>query len=231
MLKVIFNGASGRMGSALVPLLQQASNIDLVALTNKNDDLGATIQSTAANCVIDFTVPNAAYQNTKIIIQNNARPIIGTSGLSDTEVDSIRSMCAEKKLGGLIVPNFCISAILMQQFAAKAAPWFTHAEIIERHHKQKLDAPSGTAIATAKTIAAHNKALADDNNKFAIAIESQRLDNIFAEQDVIFNSAAESLRIAQKSTARSCMLPGVLLACDKIMQLTKLEIGLAQFLL
>jgi 4-hydroxy-tetrahydrodipicolinate reductase len=231
MINVIFNGASGRMGSALVPLLQKSELINLVAQTARCDDLGAAIQQHNPDCVIDFTIPSCVFENAKIIIENNARPIIGTSGLNDAQITSLRQMCADKQLGGLIVANFSISAILMQEFSNIAAKWFHDVEITERHHKQKLDAPSGTAISTAKSICAANKDIAKSNQEYGVAIQSQRLDNIFAEQDVTFSNQSESLCIAQKSTARAGMIDGVILACQQVMQLNKLEIGLAKFLL
>ena len=119
----------------------------------------------------------------------------------------------------------------MQDFAAKAAKWFTHAHITERHHRQKLDSPSGTAIASANKITQINPKLAKPTNEYGITIESQRLDDIFAEQEILFNNNNESLRIEQKATSRACMHAGVLLACEQVVQLKHLEIGLEQFLL
>ena len=230
MIKIIFNGASGRMGQALVPLLQQNPEIDIVAATSRRDNLNTAINATKPDCVIDFTVPDAAYNNALTIIQNGVHPIIGTSGLKQNEINALSQECTARQLGGLIVPNFSISAILMQDFASKAAKWFSDVRIIERHHKQKLDAPSGTAIASANKITDANRVLQKQEHEYGIEIESQRLDNIFAEQEIIFHNKTESLSIEQKANSRDCMLDGVVLACKKVSTLEKLEIGLAQFL-
>ena len=153
-IKIIVNGAKGKMGRIAVAAVNSKPEFNLVAETGRNDDLAQVIKSHQANIVIDFTVPDSAFNNANQIINAGARPVIGTTGLTAEQITQLTSQCAEKKLGGIIVPNFSLGAVLMMRYAQDAAKYLPEVEIIEMHHPQKLDAPSGTAIKTAQMMSA-----------------------------------------------------------------------------
>ncbi len=238
-ISVIINGANGKMGSETVIAVNNDPALELVASLNRHDDLGKTIRETRANCVIDFTSPQAAFQNTKIIIENNAHPIIGTTGLSSQQIAELQELAMQKKLGGLIAPNFSIGAVLMMHFSREAAAFFPDVEIIEMHHEKKKDAPSGTAIKTAELIAENLDASlkqtinCEESHPGAlgakykdIPIHSVRLPGLVAHQQVIFGGHSETLTIRHDSIHRKCFMPGVVLACKKVAALNQLVYGL-----
>lgn len=238
MIRVIVNGASGRMGQETVKALAQANDFKIVAQTGHDDDLAALIQSSSAEVVVDFTRPDCVYENTKTIIEQGAHPVIGTTGLSQQQIIELQSLAKQKQLGGLIVPNFSIGAILMMKFAQQAAHYLPHVEIIEMHHDKKLDAPSGTAVKTAHMIAATRASQPDlpqckesitgarGGNYENIPIHSIRLPGFLAHQMVIFGGEGETLTIKHDSISRTCFMPGVLLACRKVTALKELVYGL-----
>ncbi len=238
LTRVIVNGARGKMGALACHTLQNHPEFELVAQLTKEDDLGQAILNTKAEIVVDLTRADVAYQNSLTIIEHGANPVIGTTGLLPDQIQKLSSLCETKHLGGLIVPNFSISAVLMMLFAAKAAEYFSEVEIIEAHHQQKLDAPSGTALKTAEMIASARK---NPKNKLnlkelipgvrggmhnEVPIHSLRLPGILARQEVIFGSTGETLSIIDNSIDRSCFMPGIVLACQKVGSLNKLIYGL-----
>src|SRR3990167_2080902 len=150
--KIIVNGAQGKMGRIITAQIETVSDFELVASTDRDDDLADTIDRTRADIVIDFTTPQAIFSNAQTIIAGNARPVIGTTGLTLVQIEELTQQCHTKKLGGIIAPNFSIGAVLMMKYAQDAARYFSDVEIIEMHHQEKLDAPSGTAIKTAQMI-------------------------------------------------------------------------------
>lgn len=223
MLKIIINGANGKMGRVSKEFLSQQNDIEIVATLTQSDDLINTIQKTSANIVVDFTTPEAVFGNAQRIISSGAHPIIGTTGLKDEQINTLQATCAEKKLGGIIAPNFSIGALLMMRFAKEAAHHFQQAEIIEKHHPHKKDAPSGTALKTA--------ALMNESKKFShLPIHSIRLPGILAEQTVLFGAPGETLNIEHRAIDRSCYMPGLLLACKTVTKLTELIYGLEHIL-
>lgn len=237
-ISVIVNGAQGKMGELACNTLEQHPGFTLAAGLSKNDDLGRIIKETQAKIVVDLTRADCVYKNTKTIIQQGAHPVIGTSGLLEEQIKELTEDCEIQQLGGIIVPNFSISAVLMMMFAKKAAEYLTEVEIIETHHQGKLDAPSGTALKTAEMIAQSRKHL---KNKLAlkelipgarggtfkdINIHSLRLPGVLARQEVIFGNFGETLTIKHDSIDRSSFMPGVLLACEKVLELNTLIYGL-----
>jgi len=238
IIKVIVNGAKGRMGSETVKAISDDPELDLVASLGRQDNLAGAIQSTRADCVVDLTCPTAVYANTKMIIENNAHPIIGTTGLTPEQIKECIELCARKKLGGLIAPNFSLGAVLMMQFAKQAAEYFPDVEIIEMHHEKKLDAPSGTALKTAELIAenstldkteihckeSHAGALGAKYQ--SIPIHSIRLPGLVAHQQVMFGGHSETLTIRHDSIHRQSFMPGILMACKKTPKLDTLVYGL-----
>lgn len=237
-IRVLVNGANGRMGKETVSAISNDAAFELVASCNHDDDLEQAIKNSHAQIVIDFTAPQAVYDNTKKIINANAHPVIGTTGLSSQQIAELQELAAAKKLGGIIAPNFCIGALLMMRFAAEAANYFAAVEIIELHHDNKKDAPSGTAIKTAEMIAKNRKQIPIDKTetenppgsrggvKDDIHIHSIRLPGFVAHQEVIFSGPGECLTIRHDSIQRSAYMPGVLLACKKVLELEQLVYGL-----
>jgi 4-hydroxy-tetrahydrodipicolinate reductase len=224
-IKVLINGYQGKMGQAAVKAITDAPDLDLVATCGREDDLAHHIASSKAQVVVDLTSPESVYLNTKTIIANHAHPVIGTTGLSGEEINELQALSAAKQLGGIIAPNFSLGAILMMHYAAQAAQHFASAEIIELHHAQKKDAPSGTAIKTAELMQAAR------HNEQSIPIHSIRLPGLVAHQAVIFGGPGETLTIRHDSIDRSCFMPGILLACRKVIGLKQLIYGLDQLIL
>lgn len=240
--RVIINGANGKMGVEACDTIDKHPEFELVARLNRHDNLAKAIIDTRAHIVIDLTRADCVFENSLTIIEQGAHPIIGTSGLISAQIKELTALCEEKQLGGIIAPNFSIGAVLMMLFAAKAAEYLPEVEIIETHHQQKLDAPSGTALKTAEMIAAARK---NPKNKLAlhelvlgarggshqdINIHSLRLPGVVACQEVVFGSQGETLSIKHNSIDRNCFMPGVILACQKVMTLNTLVYGLEHVL-
>lgn len=236
--RVIINGALGKMGTLACEILEKQDDFEIVGRLTKQDDLASAIKDTKAHIVIELTRADCVYQNSLIIINQGARPVIGASGLIESQVAELSALCQSETRGGVIAPNFSIGAILMMMFSAKAAEYFSEIEIIEAHHQQKLDAPSGTALKTAEMIA---KAKKKSKNSLelkeiihgvrggihhGINIHSIRLPGVLAHQQVIFGSAGETFTLSHNTIDRTCFMPGILLACQKVMALDHLVYGL-----
>lgn len=239
MIKVIINGAQGKMGKTTVETIAAESDLKLVAETGRQDDLGAMIKKHDADVVVDLTAPTSIFEQTQTIIENNARPVIGTSGLSLDQVETLKKQCEEKSLGGIIAPNFSLTAVLMMRYARDAAKYFPTAEIIEMHHPQKLDAPSGTAKKTADLMHEARHAVADNQphqdlargeNYQGVTIHSVRMPGLVAHQMVLFGGQDETLTIRQDSISRKSFMPGIFLSCRKVMELDHLIYGLENIL-
>lgn len=240
--RVIVNGASGKMGTLACETINNHPDFQLVASLGRNDNLEKAILDTKAQIVIELTRADCVYENSLVIINNNAHPVIGASGLLPEQILTLQELCAEKKLGGIIAPNFSIGAILMMRFAAAAAHFLPEAEIIEAHHQQKLDAPSGTALKTAEMIAAARR---DGKNHLPLKellpgargathhdvnIHSLRLPGILARQQVVFGNTGETLTITHDSIDRASFMPGVVLSCQRVLKIDKLYYGLEHLL-
>lgn len=240
--RVIVNGAAGKMGMLACQAIEAHADFELVGALSRQDDLEQLIQDKQADIVVDLTRADSVYSNSLTIIKAGAHPVIGTTGLLGEQIHYLQQLCEQKKLGGIIVPNFSIAAVLMMHFAAKAARFLPEVEIIEAHHQQKYDAPSGTAMKTAELIA---EARQGDKNKLQshelisgargalyqdIPIHSVRLPGILARQQVIFGNSGETLTIIHDSIDRSAFMPGLILSCQKVMQIDRLYYGLDKFL-
>lgn len=240
--RVIINGAQGKMGSLACETIEQSPDFVLVARLGRGSDLPSTIEQTKAAIVIDLTRADAAYSNTLAIIERGAHPVIGTSGLNPDQIHFLQACCEKKNLGGIIAPNFSIAAVLMMQFSAIAARYLDDVEIIEAHHPQKYDAPSGTAMKTAEMIATNRDKLATPISTKEIIdgarggihqginIHSLRLPGLLARQDVIFGNPGETLSISHNSIDRASFMPGLLLCCRKVVTLSSLYYGLESLL-
>lgn len=222
-IKVIVAGFKGRMGSTAVDMIKNDSELELAALldpfaaekeidgvpvfTDKSDLVGLD-----AEVWVDFTIPKVAYENTHFALENGFRPVVGTTGFTQEQIADLMTLSADKKLGGLIAPNFAIGAVLLMEFAAKASKYFPDLEIIELHHDKKKDAPSGTAVKTAELIrearAYKKQGAADEEETLAGArgaefdgfrIHSVRLPGLVAHQEVIFGAQGEGLTLRHDS--------------------------------
>lgn len=241
-VQVIVNGASGKMGLLACETIENHPEFTLLAKLSSKDCLSTAIQELHPKIVIDLTRADCVYSNALAIINAGVHPVIGTSGLQKKEIDHLQQIAKEKKLGGIIAPNFSISAILMMHFAAKAAHYLPDVEIIEAHHLQKFDAPSGTAIKTAamieqartdnieKTHPQTDSSKARGEIHHGVPIHSLRLPGVVASQQVIFGSRGETLTIAQNSIDRTCFMPGIVLCCQKVLGLTSLYYGMDELL-
>jgi 4-hydroxy-tetrahydrodipicolinate reductase len=241
-IRVLVNGAQGKMGQETVKALTATSEFNVVGVTGKNDNLAAAICDTQAHVVVDFTVAGAGYEIAKTIIANNAHPVIGTSGFTQQQIDDLTQRCATKQLGGIIVPNFSLGAVLMMKYAQDCVRYFPHVEIIELHHDRKADAPSGTAMKTADMLAEkRTPPIAKVNEKELlpgargavkqdIHIHSIRLPGLIAHQEIIFGTLGETFTLRHDTFQREAFMPGVLLACEKVLTLKQLVHGLEHVL-
>jgi len=243
MTRVALAGYQGRVGQALVPVLEEAPDIDYVGGVGRGDDLGSFLRRHRPEMLVDFTRPEAALHNALAAVAAGAVPIVGTSGLRKDEVARLRTACAAAGLGGIVAPNFAVGAVVMIWLAEHAAPFFDGVEILEMHHEGKADAPSGTAVATARAIAAARaggfeaKPAAKENlpgtrggSLDGIAIHSVRLPGLIAEQEVQFGLPGQVLTISHRTTSRDAFAPGVLLAVRRLRKETTFYDGLGALL-
>lgn len=215
---ILINGAFGRMGELACKTIEVHPDFVLLAQTGKHDDLDQAIHIHQPDIVVDFTTAHCVWENVQKILQHRVYPIIGTSGLRKEQIEQIVEQSKSKKQGGLIIPNFSIGAVLQMRCAEKIARYFAKAEIIEIHHEKKVDAPSGTALRTAERI--------QQVSTCVPPIHSIRLPSFVAEQEVIFGANAETMSITHKVLSREAYMPGLVLACQKVMQLTQIHVGL-----
>ena len=240
-IQILINGAKGKMGATTVLAIGNEADMSLVAATDREDDLALALKTHQPDVVIDFTSADASWQNLQTIIGHGAKPVIGSSGLTLEQIDQAKALCKDKKLGGIIAPNFSIGAILMMRYAQDCAKYLSDVEIIETHHPAKLDAPSGTAMKTAEMIADNRKTkTANDSRELIkgalgakhcdIPIHSLRLPGTIANQSVIFGGPGQTLTITHNTLDRMSFMPGVFLACRHVMASTELTYGLANII-
>jgi len=242
-IPVLVNGAKGRMGQQVVAAVQAEDGLELVARTDLGDDLPAALAASGARVAVDFTHPSCAYANAEAIIAAGVHPVIGTTGFEGDQVARLQAQAAQRRLGGLIAPNFALGAVLMMRFAQEAARVLPHVEIIELHHDGKAEAPSGTAIKTAEMIAEvrpHAPVPQVDSRElspgargargYPVPIHSVRLPGHVAHQEVILGGLGETLRIRHDSVSRDSFMPGVMLAVKRVVHLERLLYGLEQLL-
>ena len=244
MIKVAVIGARGRMGSEVVKAVNEAKDLELVAQLDLGDSLDALLASGAV-VAVDFTTPDSVMANLEFLISHNINAVVGTTGFDDARIAKIKSLLASSKSGVLIAPNFAIGAVLMMEFATKAAKYFESAEIIELHHPNKVDAPSGTASRTAELMSAARKeaglpVMPDatttslDGARGAtvgdIPVHSVRLRGLVAHQEVLLGGIGETLSIRHDSIDRVGFMPGVLLGVRKVVTHPGLTFGLENFM-
>jgi 4-hydroxy-tetrahydrodipicolinate reductase len=244
MIKVAVLGARGRMGSEVVKAVNEANDLELVAQLDLGDSLDLLVSS-GAQVAVDFTTPDSVMANLEFLISKNINAVIGTTGFDDARIAKIKSLLASSKSGVLIAPNFAIGAVLMMEFATKAAKYFESAEIIELHHPNKVDAPSGTAARTAELMskARREAKLAPmpdatstslDGARGAtvgdIPVHSVRLRGLVAHQEVLLGGIGETLSIRHDSIDRVGFMPGVLLGVRQVVTHPGLTFGLENFM-
>lgn len=240
---VLVNGAKGRMGQEVVKAVTAAPDLELVDQTDLGDDLIARIKASQAQAVVDFTTAAVAFENTRKILEAGVHPVVGTSGLLTEQVAELQQLAEDKGVGGLIAPNFAIGAVLLMKYAQDAAKYLPDVEVIELHHNRKADAPSGTAVKTAQLIAEARqeipKALVEEKELFegargsevhGVRVHSLRLPGLVAHQEVIFGGTGETLTIRHDSIHRESFMPGVCLACRKVIGTQQLFYGLEHLL-
>ena len=244
MIKVAVLGSRGRMGSEVVKAVNEAKDLELVAELDLGDSLD-TLVSAGAQVVVDFTTPDSVMANLEFVISKNIHAVIGTTGFDDARIAKIKSLLSTSKSGVLIAPNFAIGAVLMMEFATKAAKYFESAEIVELHHPNKVDAPSGTAVRTAELMSAARKeaglsagpdatTTSLDGARGAtvgqIPVHSVRLRGLVAHQEVLLGGIGETLTIRHDSIDRVGFMPGVLLGVRQVVDHPGLTFGLENFM-
>lgn len=244
-LRVAVLGAAGRMGRTVVEAVQGAPDLELVAAMDRSDDV-RSLASTGAQVAVDFTVPSVTEANVTALIDQGIHAVVGTTGWTPQALDRLRDALADRPgTGVLIAPNFALGAVLAMRFAAMAARWFESVEVVELHHPDKVDAPSGTARHTAEAIA---RARADaglgpipdatttgiDGARGAdvdgVRVHAVRLRGLTAHEEILLGNPGEQLTIRHDSFDRVSFMPGVLHAVRAIGAKPGLTVGLDQLL-
>jgi 4-hydroxy-tetrahydrodipicolinate reductase len=272
-IPVIVNGAAGKMGREVIKAVTQARDLKLVGaidispeyqdqdagelaglseplevpITNQLEALLGYVagdRQSPPGVMVDFTHPDGVYDNIRSAIAYGIRPVVGTTGLSPEQINDLADFAEKASTGCLIIPNFSIGMVLLQQAAVTASQYFDYVEIIELHHNQKADAPSGTAIQTAQLLGemgkAFNSPIVKETEKLpgargslaeeGIRIHSVRLPGLIAHQEVIFGAPGQIYTLRHDTSDRSCYMPGVLLAIRQVSQLKSLVYGLDKIL-
>jgi 4-hydroxy-tetrahydrodipicolinate reductase len=213
-----------------VAAVEASSDMALAAGLHRDSDVAAVLQAERPQVLIDFTVPPAAVAHARAALAEGVAPVVGTTGIGVEEVDELERTCRERGLGGCVIPNFAIGAVLLSHFAAMAAPYFDDVEIEERHHSAKLDSPSGTALATARAVAKARQAAGAQSGAPAsqgpgrgqlvegVPVHSLRLSGVLAEQEAVLSSAGQTLSLIHRTTSRSCYGPGLLQAIRAVLR-------------
>lgn len=242
MIRVGVFGAKGRMGSEVCRAVDDDDELELVAMVELDDSPQALLDA-GVQVAVDFTTPDAVKDNIRFCLDNGIHSVVGTTGLSDSDRTEIAGWASTSTANVFIAPNFAIGAVLMMDFAARAAAHFDTAEIVERHHERKLDAPSGTALRTAELMNAarvlpwrtpekETETLQGSRggDVDGIHIHSLRVPGSVAHQEVVLGTAGETLTIRHDSLDRASFMPGVILAIKKVQSLDGLTVGLEKLI-
>ena len=260
---VLVSGACGRMGQEVVRTIVQETNDNLIGAYDKKDvganiisklgldapeakiygDLQQAIDQLQPEVIIDFTSPEVVMENIELALKNKVHMIVGTTGITEADMEKISDWSHQANKNILIVPNFALGAVLLMKYSAQIAKYMNQVEIIELHHDEKIDAPSGTAVKTAELINQNR-----DNNqekkveeieklkgarggkKDDLHIHSVRLPGLVAHQEVIFGGEGQTLKLRHDSYDRKSFMPGVRMALEKIEDLDGLVYGLEHLL-
>lgn len=245
MIKVAVIGASGRMGKAVVAAVQAAEDLELVAELDASDDLAEAVRA-KAEVAVDFTVPEASEANVHALIELGLHAVVGTSGWTTEALDRVSEHLKERpELGVLVAPNFALGAVLAMRLSAAAAKYFESVEIVELHHPDKVDAPSGTAVHTAAGIAAARAeagvgpspdATAKDPDGArgalvdGVRVHAVRLRGLVAHEEILMGNPGEQFTIRHDSFDRVSFMPGVLLAVRSVERHPGLTVGLDRYM-
>jgi 4-hydroxy-tetrahydrodipicolinate reductase len=260
-IAVLVHGALGKMGQQVLSALCRDSAVEPIAAVDLGADqehlrlpdgsgeiplssqLEPVIMSSKPDVLVDFSTAAAVIPMVRTAAKHHIDLVIGTTGLSAAELDEMEQLCREYDIGAIVAPNFSLGAVLMVQLAKVAAKFFDYAEVIEMHHERKTDAPSGTAITTAKEMTeARGKAFSYRSPEKeslvgsrgaqyqGVALHSLRMPGLLAHQEVIFGGAGETLRIRHDTISRECYMPGVILAIKEVGQIKGLVFGLDRLL-
>ena len=249
MIKIAVCGANGKMGKEVCQTVINDPSTELVAKIDIcGDDVYSSIEKAfnevKIDVLVDFTQPDSIFGNAKFCLNNGIKIVIGTTGLSDGQIRELNDLSVKNNTGCLIAPNFSTGAVLMMMFSQMAAKYFDNAEIIELHHNQKKDAPSGTAIKTALMMSEAKKTFKSGNcpetetiqgarggsSYSDIQIHSVRMPGFMASQEVIFGSNGQVLKIRHDSTDRKCYMDGVMLAVKHVFDKNDFVYGLENIL-
>lgn len=270
VIRVAVSGAAGRMGREVVKAVCAAEGLQLVAAIDHHgigedigplvglgatdvrvgSDLETELSQHKPDVLVDFTVPDSVLHNLQMALNLGVSPVVGTTGLSQADLEALDSLARAQGVGAFVAPNFALGAVLLMQFAAQAAKYLPDVEIIELHHDRKLDSPSGTALLTAQKIAEVRQEAnvvptavpaglvekspgargARDSVTGDVPVHSVRLPGFVAHQEVIFGGQGQILTLRHDSIDRGSFMPGVVLAVRKVRALTGLVIGLENLL-
>lgn len=245
-LAVAVVGASGRMGTETCRAIEAAPDLELVARIDKGDLLGVAADA-GAKVVVDFTVPDAVMETIEQALGLGMHVVVGTSGFDEQRIAQVQRLvdAASGTVGVVIAPNFALGAVLLMRFAREAATHFTSVEVVETHHPDKVDAPSGTAVHTAQVIAAARRDAGASDAPDAterslngargatvdgIPVHSVRLRGAVAHEEVVLGNAGEILTLRHDSLDRAGFMPGVLLAVREVSRRPGLTVGLEPLL-
>ncbi|MFG2649690.1 4-hydroxy-tetrahydrodipicolinate reductase [Streptomyces sp. NPDC048436] len=244
-LRVAVIGAKGRIGSEAVRAVEAADDLELVAALGRGDSL-ETLVETGAQVAVELTNPDSVQENLDFCVRHGIHAVVGTTGWTDERLAQLRtSLDASPRTGVLIAPNFSIGAVLTMKFAQIAAPYFESVEVVELHHPNKADAPSGTATRTAQLIAEARRAAGSapqpdatvtalDGARGAdvdgVPVHSVRLRGLLAHQEVLLGGEGETLTVRHDSLHHSSFMPGILLGVRRVVNTPGLTFGLEHFL-
>ena len=250
-VRVAVLGAAGRMGRQTCQAVETAPGLELVARVIRGDDVESAVREARADVAVDFTVPDATEANVHAVLDAGVHAVVGATGWTDASrgrvsehLDRVNAERSDGGLGVLIAPNFGLSAVLAMTFAAKAARYFESAEVVELHHPDKIDAPSGTARHTAAAIARARAAAglgpvpdatqagweARGADVEGVRVHAVRLRGLVAHEEILFGNVGEQLVIRQDSFDRASFMPGVLLAIREVVGRPGLTVGLENVL-
>ena len=242
-MKICINGSKGKMGKVIIEHINNNKEYTLAGQVDINDNLSKIINEKKPNLVIDFTTPETRMQTIETSLLNNCPIVVGTTGFTPQDLEKIESWVKKTNKGCFIAPNFIIGNVLMQQFATQASKYYENAEIIEYHHEQKVDAPSGTAVKTAQLMGEQrNEFNQNTNDKVdniqgsrggnykGIKIHAIRMPGFIASQEVILGNNGEYLTIRHDSINRECYMPGIFMAAKYIINNNELIYGLEKIL-
>ncbi len=257
VIKVVVAGALGRMGKEVVAAVCADPELDMAGAVDKKaveeyislpgglglipiaKDVEPMLLRVKPHVMVDFTHPEAVMENVRCALRHRVVPVVGTTGLSEENIEEVRALCAERDTGAFVAPNFAVGANLMIHFARIASKYFSAAEITELHHDQKADAPSGTALRTAEEMLAARQSPFDSPSTSktflegarggemgGIRIHSVRLPGLVAHQEVIFGGQGQTLLIRHDSISRESFMPGVIMAIKEAPKIRGLVVGL-----